>query len=99
MTKKLVKKVKGHHLTHKIEDFCLIEGLGVECKPKCGGCKCGKCHLGCKNMTLKEEREYHLIDKNMRNIEEEKKWETGYPWIKDLEDLPNNKCAALAKLK
>ena len=50
-------------------------------------------------MTLKEEKEYHLIDGNMKYIQEEKKWEAGYPWIKDPYDLPDNKCAALAKLK
>ena len=31
-----------------IDDFYTIEALGVQCKPKCGGCKCGKCSLGAK---------------------------------------------------
>lgn len=35
----------------------------------------------------------------MTYVEEEKKWKVGYPRIKDPDDLPNNKCAALAKLK
>ena len=95
MTKKLVKNVKEHHLSTKIEDFYSIECLGIKCKPQCGGCKCGKCHQGGKNMTLK--REYHLIDKNMTYIEEEKKWEAGYSWIKDPDNL-TNKCTTLAKL-
>ena len=60
--------------------------------------KCGKCHSGGTNMPLKEER-IHLIDKNITYVEEEKKWEAGYPWIKDPDDLPHNRCAALAKLK
>ena len=98
-TKKLVKNAKVYHAFHKIEDFYSMEGLGIEYKPKCGGYKCGKCHPGGKNMKLKEEREYHLIDKNMKYIQEEKKWEAGYPWIKDPYNLPDNKCAALTKLK
>ena len=38
-TKKLVKDPKVYHAFHKIENFYSIEGLGIECKPKCGGCK------------------------------------------------------------
>ena len=98
-TKKLVKNVKVYQLSHKIEDFFSIEGLGIECQPRCGGCKCGKCHPGGKNMTLKEEREYHQIDENMIYIEEEKRWEASYPWIRDPHELPDNRCSVLAKLK
>lgn len=35
----------------------------------------------------------------MTYVGEEKKWKVGYLRIKDLDELPNNKCAALAKLK
>ena len=49
-------------------------------------------------MTLKEEKEYNTI-KKIKYIQEEKEWEAGYPWIKDPSDLPDNKCAALTKLK
>ena len=45
-----------------IEDFYKIENLGVECKPKCGGCKCGKCSLGAKDCTIQEERELELFE-------------------------------------
>ena len=38
-------------------DFFEIEGLGVTCQPKCGGCKCGTCHPGGKPMSLLEEKE------------------------------------------
>ena len=72
-TKKLVKDAKVFHAFHKTKDFYSIEGLGIKCKPKCGGCKCGKCHPGGKNMTLKEEREYHLIDENMIYIYKKKR--------------------------
>ena len=40
-----------------IRDFFDIEEMGVNCTPKCGGCKCGKCPLGGKNYSIKEERE------------------------------------------
>ena len=68
-----MKNVTVRHLSQKIEDFYSIEGLGIECKLRCGGCKCGKCYSGGKNLTLKEGREYHLIDKYKTCIEEEKK--------------------------
>ena len=32
------------------------ENVGTECKPRCGGCLCGKCPLGSKQMSLKDER-------------------------------------------
>ena len=34
------------HAIGGIEQFFDIEGLGVRCEPKCGGCKCGNCHPG-----------------------------------------------------
>ena len=37
-----------------IEDFYKIENLGVECTPRCGGCKCGNCPPGSNEYTLKE---------------------------------------------
>ena len=49
------------HVT-AVESFFEIEGLGVMCQPKCGGCRCGKCHAGGKEMTLKEEREFQQIE-------------------------------------
>ena len=94
----LVKDATVYHAFHKIENFYSIEGLGIEYKPKCGGSKCGKCHPVGKSMALKEEKEYHLIDGNMKYIQE-KKWGAGYPWIKDPYNLPGNKCAALTNVE
>ena len=34
------------------------ESIGVHCEPKCGGCHCGRCAVGSKQMSLKDEREY-----------------------------------------
>ena len=31
-----------------IDALYTIENLGVSCTPKCGSCRCGKCHLGGK---------------------------------------------------
>ena len=81
-----------------IEDFYKIENLGVECKPKCGGCKCGKCSLGAKDYTIQEERELELIERNLNFDKEENRWIAEYPWIKDPQNLPDNRKVAFAKL-
>ena len=81
-----------------MEDFYNIENLGIECSPRCGGCKCGKCSLGSKNYTIKEEKELALIEKNLHYDQEAKRWIAEYPWIRDPKDLPDNKKAAFAKL-
>ena len=39
-----------HSTSSTVEDFYNIENLGIECSPRCGGCKCGKCSLGSKNL-------------------------------------------------
>ena len=68
--------------------------MGVECSPKCGGCCCGKCPIGGKQVTTKEERELHQIE-GLTYMNDH--WEAKYPWIKDPNKLPNNKIAAFAK--
>ena len=78
-----------------IEDFYKIENLGVECKPKCGGCKCGKCSLGAEEYTIQEERE---LERNLNLDKEENRWITEYPWIKDPQNLSDNRKVAFAKL-
>lgn len=81
-----------------VEDFYKIENLGIECKPRCGGCKCGRCPLGSKNYTLKEERELALIEENLNYDEKAREWIAQYPWLKDPSELPDNKKAAIGKL-
>ena len=83
----------------RIETFFEIEGLGVMCNPRCGGCKCGKCQLGGKNMTLREEMEYKMIDEGLSFDTDKGKWKANYPWIRSPEELPNNRYVALAILK
>ena len=52
-----------------------------------------------KNMSLKEEREYKLIEENLVYMPKKKKWQASYPWIKDPKQLPDNRCAAFYTLK
>ena len=100
------KTTTSHNLGHarintmiaKVEDFYKIENLGIECTPRCGGCKCGKCSLGSKNFTIKEEKELKLIETKLEYNKDEKTWITEYPWIKDPSQLPNNKKATRGML-
>lgn len=50
-------------------------------------------------MTLKEEREYNIIEEKLVYKADQKKWEAGYPWIKDPRTLPDNKSATFTVLK
>ena len=81
-----------------IDDFYTIGALGVQCKPRCGGCKCGKCSLGAKDYTIQEERELELIERNLAFNSEDNTWTVEYPWIKDPNNLPDNRKVAMAKL-
>ena len=62
--KKVLQHATVHHAMVRVNDFYKLEQLGVECKPRCGSStiKCGQCHPGGKHMTLKEEREYKIIE-------------------------------------
>ena len=95
---KIVQHVSINHLKgESIDDFFSTESLGIECTPKCGNCKCGKCPIGSKNYSIKDERELKLIEQGLRKGEN--RWEASYPWIRSPNDLPNNKSAALSMLK
>ena len=82
------------HATGGIERFFEIEGLGVKCEAKCGSCKCVKCHPGGEN-----EEEYQLIESGLQFDVARGRWSAAYPWLKPPEQLPNNRCVALATLK
>ena len=91
------KKVIDVSVSHvSLSEFFTIESLGVECNPKCGSCRCGKCAIGGKNYTLKEERELALIKNNLTFVDDH--WEVVYPWVKDPKCLPNNKWVVMKKL-
>ena len=87
------------HAVGKVESFFEIEGLGVMCEPRCGGCKCGTCQLGGKNMSLKEEAEYQMIVEGLQFDETKGRWCANYPWVKPPEELPDNRKVAMAILK
>ena len=82
-----------------VENFYEIEQLGINCSPRCGSCKCGKCQPGGKEMTIKEEREFNQIKSGLHYDEEKEKWTATYPWIKNPSNLVNNKTAVLGALK
>ena len=97
-TVKVIKHAVIHHAKGmNLESFFDTEGLGVVCTPKCGSCRCGKCALGGKDYTLKEEHELQLIEDGL--IRHPDHWEAIYPWIKKPSTLKNNRCVAEAMLK
>lgn len=81
-----------------IEDFYIIEAFGVQCKSRCGGCKCGKCFLGVKDYIIQEERELELIECNLIFNSEDSIWIVEYFWIKDSNDFFDNRKVAMVKL-
>uniref|UniRef100_A0A1A8UKK0 Golgi autoantigen, golgin subfamily a, 3 n=1 Tax=Nothobranchius furzeri TaxID=105023 RepID=A0A1A8UKK0_NOTFU len=44
------------------------DSIGTACEPKCGGCRCGSCHPGGKEMTLNEEREFEIIKQGLTHV-------------------------------
>jgi hypothetical protein len=76
---KLVKHIKVLHIEAQVEQFHSVESLGVNCTPKCGGCRCGKCHTGGKDMTLLEEKEFDIIKKGLEFKNTTGRYEACYP--------------------
>ena len=82
-------------------DFFKEEMIGAECKPRCGGCRCGRCATGAKQMSLKDEKDFEhfkslmYLDKVGTEKDPGPYWVTRFPWIKNKEDLPYNKSAVL----
>ena len=66
-TKKVLQNgvILRTNICMSVEKFYNIEQLGIQCTPRCGNCKCGTCHSGGLDMTLKEERELRLIKNNL----------------------------------
>ena len=97
-TQKVVKHVVVHHAKNaEIQNFFEIESLGIQCTPKCGNCRCGKCPIGGKSYTIKEEKELQLIEEGV--VRKAGCWEAQYPWIKDPSMLQDNYQAAFGMLK
>lgn len=77
------------------------ESIGASCEPKCGGCRCGNCQPGGKEMTLAEEKELEIIKQGLTYVKEDAHvssphWDAKYPWSEDPASLPNNKNAVQA---
>ena len=51
-------------------EFFHEENIGVECNPRCGGCRCGRCAIGAKQMSIKDEKDYEYF-KSLMHLEEE----------------------------
>ena len=94
----IVKQATVLHNVESLEKFYSIENLGVSCIPSCGACKCGKCHAGGKDMTIKEEEEYLLIKSNIQFQKDKGRYIARYPWIKSPQLLPDNRCQVYAML-
>ena len=88
-----------HSVEHGIEKFFEVESIGVNCNLKCGSCKCGQCQPGGKDMSLKDEAEYKMIEKGISFDSNRKKWVASYPWTTSPEKLPNNRHIAVATMK
>ena len=85
-------------LSNQIEDYFTLENLGIDCNPKCGGCKCGKCSFD-NVLSIREHKEMNQIIDGLMYNANCKKWFCKYPWIRDPYNLPNNFSSAFAKLK
>lgn len=77
------------------------ESIGAGCVPRCGGCRCGNCQPGGKEMTLAEERELEVVKNGLKYVaaddhSERPHWHAKYPWVEDTATLPNNRSAVEA---
>ena len=83
-------------------DYLQVDDIGVDCNPRCGGCRCGQCAIGAKPMSLLQEREYQKFRENLTYNKEGTPedpgpyWETSLPWTKNHHDIVDNKAAVLA---
>ena len=72
------------------------DSIGAACEPRCGGCRCGKCQPGGKEMTLAEEKELEIIRGCLSYVTSDNHsssphWDSSYPWTEDPATLPNNR--------
>ncbi len=67
----------------------------------CGGCRCGKCTPGGKEMSLADEKELEIIKAGLTFREkdahsDQPHWDAKYPWKENPASLPNNRKAVEA---
>lgn len=87
--------------TSSFIDWWKWESIGAGCVPRCGGCRCGNCQPGGKEMTLAEERELEVVKSGLTYVaaddhSERPHWHTKYPWVEDPATLPSNRSAVEA---
>ena len=87
------------HAREIADQFHTIESLGVTCQPRCGSCRCGKCHPGGKDMTLKDEKEFNLIESKIEFKADSGRWMAAYPWMCERNQLKSNIHIAAAILR
>ena len=80
------------------------DSVGAACDPQCGGCKCGRCPPGGKEMTLGEERDLEKIKDCLTYVIADKHsdsphWDAAYPWKGDPATLPDNRRAVEATFR
>ena len=85
-------------------DFFRLENIGIDCKPKCGNCSCGRCSIGNKVMSIREEREYEVIRNNLKydpvgsESDPGPYFRSALPCLVDKNSLGNNKSVILGTL-
>ena len=94
-----VKTSEVDELKCAMDRFFSIEGLGIQCFPQCGGCKCGKCAIGSSNYAIQDEKELKMIEDGLVCDEKSCAWTVTYPVKKDYGNLPNNLPSAIQRLK
>ena len=96
-TQKMVCKATVNYINaENIKNFFDVENIGIECEPRCGNCRCGKCPIGGKENSIKEERELKMIEDGL--VHKGLFYEAKYPWNRNPNELPDNKSLALALL-
>ena len=54
--------------TSNFLDWWKWDSIGAGCVPRCGGCRCGNCQPGGKEMTLAEERELEMVKSRLTYV-------------------------------
>ena len=90
---------KEDGLKAAMDKFYNLEGLGIQFTPLCGGCRYGRCPVGSKKCSIKEERELQMIEDGLSYNRVKKQWTTTYLLVRSLEKLQNNLSSAIRRLK
>ena len=81
-----------------MDKFLETDSLGTNCRPKCGNCSCGKCAIGSRDMTIKDEQELKQIEDGLQYDKLKQEWTVTYPWKTNPNTLRNNFKLVAARL-